>query len=69
MPYPTAYPTLTTKDVTLSPGGDYSFSQLFTYAPAVGNTGAEITYVGAYTSYSAGYNYTLTGTGLYLSQP
>jgi Ca2+-binding RTX toxin-like protein len=59
MPYPTAYPSLTAKSVVLTPGGDYSFSQLFTYAPAVGNTGDTITYVGAFTSY--GLNYTITG--------
>lgn len=61
MTYPNAYPTITPNDITLQPGATYSLTDLFTYHPAVGNTGDPIAYVAGFTS-SLTYGYTLTGT-------
>lgn len=61
MAYPNAYPTLTANDITLQPGATYSLTELFTYNPAVGNTGDPIAYVAGFTT-SITYGYTLTGT-------
>ncbi|MBR1156268.1 pesticin C-terminus-like muramidase [Bradyrhizobium sp. JYMT SZCCT0428] len=63
MAYPNAFPTLTAKPIVLTAGSTYSFSELFTYTSAVGNTGDPIAYVGAYTTGSG--NYTITGYHTY----